>query len=297
MVVTQDGTIRLWELQEGRRETILGGSEGDERVTLSPCCRWIVSVDEVNTVTLWDVASTQQMHVLMEYGGPTREVIRCVVFSATGDQLAVGASNGIVHLFDLQSKGLITSKSTSTSIEVTSFSPDGQQLAVGIEDGSIYLWVLQSEKRFFELRGHTEKVECIAYSPCGEWIASGSYDSTVRLWCKWRPSDDTESWSCVSTVHGYFGMVLDIAWSPTVPMEFVTGCLDESVRVWRVSSNGEDVVVKLLWGTNLAVLQAAGLVLKGTTGLGSTEQKLLVQCGAFDDSLSLGENGRSDIEE
>ncbi|KAF9271480.1 hypothetical protein BGZ88_006090, partial [Linnemannia elongata] len=74
--------------------------------------------------------------------------------------------------------------------------------------------------------------------------------------------------------------VLDIAWNPIVPMEFVTGSMDESVRVWRVSSDGEGVVVNLLWGTNLAVLHAAGLMLKGTTGLGPMQKKLLIQCGA-----------------
>ncbi|KAF9339279.1 hypothetical protein BGZ91_006480, partial [Linnemannia elongata] len=160
------------------------------------------------------------------------------------------------------------------------------QLAIGTEDGLIYLRAIHSEERAIKLRGHTKKVTCIAYSSCGEWIASGSQDKTVRLWRKQRPPDVAESWSCVSTVRGYFDEVLDIAWNPTVPMEFVTGCMDESVRVWRVSSDGEDVLVKLLWGTNLVVLHADGLVLKGTMGLGSTEQKLLVQRGAIDDSLT-----------
>ncbi|KAG0080201.1 hypothetical protein BGZ90_000315 [Linnemannia elongata] len=223
----------------------------------------------------------------MEHGGPTRESTRCLAFSATGHQLAVGTWSGTIWIFDPQSKRLITSKKSKYWIfEAMSFSPDDQQLAIGTEDGLIYLRAIHSEERAIKLRGHTKKVTCIAYSSCGEWIASGSQDKTVRLWRKQRPPDVAESWSCVSTVRGYFDEVLYIAWNPTVPMEFVTGCMDESVRVWRVSSDGEDVLVKLLWGTNLAVLHADGLVLKGTMGLGSTEQKLLVQRGAIDDSLT-----------
>ncbi|KAG9063936.1 hypothetical protein KI688_004050 [Linnemannia hyalina] len=289
--VDQDKILRLWELQEGGRETTLEDSGLLNNVTMSPCCRWIVSVDWDNTVALWDLANTQQKHVLIENGGVNDEDIRRLAFSATGHQLAVGSLDGTIWLFDPQSKGLITSKSTGDSIEAMSFSPDGQQLAVGTDEGSIYLWGLQSEESAIELRGHTERAKCIAYSPCGEWIASGGWDNTVRVWHRRRPSVDTETWSCVSTVRGYFDMVLDIAWSPTVPMEFVTGCYDESVRVWRVSSDGEDVVIKLLWGTNLAILHADGLVFIGTTGLSPMQKKLLVQRGAIDDSLTLEEDG------
>ncbi|KAG0044446.1 hypothetical protein BGZ90_008769 [Linnemannia elongata] len=296
--VVQDGTPRLWELQEGRGETILEGSRAAvQLVVMSPCCRWIVSSDRENTVTLWDLAGTQQKHVLIENGGPTREHIRCFAFSAAGHQLAVGNWSGTLWLFDPQSKSLLTSKSTDWAIAAMSFSPDVQQLAIGTANCLVYLCGLQSEERAIELRGHTDLVKCIAYSPCGDWIASGSKDRTVRLWRRLRPPGDTETWSCVSTVHGFFGMIVDIAWSPTVPMEFVTGSRDESVRVWRVSSDCEDVIVKLLWGTNLVVLQANGLVLEGTTGLGAMEQKLLEQRGEIGDSWTLEEDERSGIED
>ncbi|KAG0063985.1 hypothetical protein BGZ90_002426 [Linnemannia elongata] len=265
---------------------------------MSPCCRWVVSSNEDYTVTLWDLASAQQMHVLSEKSGVDGEEICDLTFSPTGHQLAISNHSGTIWLFDPQSKRLITSKKLNDVwITAVSFSPDGQQLAVGTFESLIYLLGLQSDEPTTELRGHTEGVECIAYSPCGEWIASGSADKTVRVWRRRRAPGDTENWSCASTVHGFFGLIIIISWSPTVPMEFVTSSLDESVRVWRVSSDGEDVVVKLLWGTNLAVLQASGLVLKGTIGFGSMEQKLLVQCGAIDDSLTLKDGGRSDVEE
>ncbi|KAG9063980.1 hypothetical protein KI688_004094 [Linnemannia hyalina] len=293
--VNQYGTLRLWELKDGRRETILEGSGKAKHVAMSPCCRWIASTDRDNTVMLWNLNNTQRMHVLIENGGVDGEKINCLAFSTTGHQLAVGTGAGNIWLFDPQSKGLITSISTLRGTAAMSFSPDGQQLAVGTEDYLIYLWGLQSEERAIELRGHTEELLCIAYSPCGEWIASGSWDKTVRVWRRRRGG--AESWSCVSTVRGFFDAVLDIAWSPTVPMEFVTGCRDESVRVWRVSSDGEGVVVNLIWGSNLAVLQAEGLVLSGTIGLSPMQKKLLVQRGAIGDSLTLEEDGRSDVEE
>ncbi|KAG9063959.1 hypothetical protein KI688_004073 [Linnemannia hyalina] len=287
--VNQDGTLRLRGLRDGSTEAILEGYSAANYVTLSPCGHWTASVDRDSTVMLWENDNTNGWQVLMENGGRTREEIRCSAFRGSEYQLAVGAWNGDTWLFDPQSKGQITSKSTHWIIEVISFSPDSQQLAVGSIDGSIYLWGLQSDERAIKLKGHTRTVKRIAYSPCGEWIASGSEDNTVRVWRRRRSPGDTETWSCVSTVRGYFGAVRDIAWRPTAPMEFVTSCSDESVRVWRVSSDGEDVVVKLLWGTNLVILNAEGLVLKCTTGLSPMQKKLLVQRGAIDDSPTEGD--------
>ncbi|OAQ28199.1 WD40 repeat-like protein, partial [Linnemannia elongata AG-77] len=182
VVATQDESIRLWESQAMIIKTILKDSSAVKYVTMSPCSRWVVSYDRDGTVTLWDCASTQQMHVLMESDGLPGDALGPLALSAAGHRLAVGYRSGTIKLFDPQSKGLITSKSTDWSIEAMSFSPDGCQLAIGTDDCLVYLCGIQSDEHPIELRGHTEKVTCIAYSPCGDWIASGSKDKTVRLW-------------------------------------------------------------------------------------------------------------------
>ncbi|OAQ22254.1 WD40 repeat-like protein [Linnemannia elongata AG-77] len=234
-----------------------------------------------------------------ETGGPTHKTISCLAFSTTGDRLAVCSWNSTVWIFDSQSGGLVTSKELDQWTSVMSFSPNDQQLATASSTSEpwIHLWDLQSEKPAIELRGHTESIACIAYSPCGQWIVSSSHDKTVRLWSQQQPPGESESWSCVYTVNGFFGLVSTMAWSPTVPMEFVTGCEDQSVRVWRVSTDGEDITVKMLWGTNLGVLYAGGSVLKGTTGLSLISRHLLIQRGAIDDTLPLEDSGGLEVEE
>ncbi|KAH7056818.1 hypothetical protein BKA57DRAFT_214300 [Linnemannia elongata] len=69
-------------------------------------------------------------------------------------------------------------------------------------------------------------------------------------------------------------------------MEFVNGCRDEYVRERRVSSDDEDVVVKL-WGINLAIHHSDGPALKGAIGLSPKQMKLLVQRGAIGDFSTL----------
>ncbi|KAF8948175.1 hypothetical protein BGZ47_006138 [Haplosporangium gracile] len=294
---TQDGTTRLLQLQEGGAETVMEGSSTMRRVVMSPSCRFIASLDLNDTVELWELGVTQHKCVLLQKGGTTGETIGCLAFSTTGDRLAVGSWSGIVWIFESRLGSLVISKKlTNQEVSTMSFSPNGLQLAIGTVESSIYLWDLQSEECAVELKEHTECVTCVAYSPCGQWIASSSMDKTVRLWSRQQPPSETESWSCIHTVQDFFRHVLTTAWSPTVPMEFVTGCWDESVRVWRVSGKGEDVVVKLVWGTNLAILHAPGLVLKDVAGLSSTYRRLLVQRGAIDEFLPLERAGGLEVE-
>ncbi|KAG0369566.1 hypothetical protein BGX24_002359, partial [Mortierella sp. AD032] len=294
---TQDETTRLLQLQEGGTETVMEGSSTVRRMVISPSSRFIASLGWNDTVELWELGVTQHKRVLLQEGGTAGETIGCLAFSTTGDRLAVGSWSGIVWIFDSRSGSLVISKKlTNQEISTMSFSPNGLQLAIATAASSIYLWDLQSEECAVELKEHTACVTCVAYSPCGQWIASSSMDKTVRLWSRQQPPGETESWSCIHTVQDFFRFVLTTAWSPTVPMEFVTGSWDESVRVWRVSGKGKDVIVKLVWGANLAVLHAPGLVLKDAAGLSSANRRLLVQRGAIDDVSPLERAGGLEVE-
>ncbi|KAG0061519.1 hypothetical protein BGZ90_003551 [Linnemannia elongata] len=161
------------------------------------------------------------------------------------------------------------------------YSPDGQRLALGTSAFSILLWDLQSDKPNVKLEGHTGVVYSVAYSSCGKWILSGSRDKTARLW-----SGEVDSWSCVAVVSGFSEPVTSVAWNPVVPMEFVTGSDDGSVRVWRISSAKAGVIsVRMHWGSHIGQLCAADLTFKGAIGLNPIYRKLLVQRGAIDNSL------------
>lgn len=55
------------------------------------------------------------------------------------------------------------------------------------------------------------------------------------------------------------------------------------------SDGGGAVSVDLIWGTNIGVLGAFGMVLQGVVGLNATSRKLLIQRDAIDDSLTYQE--------
>lgn len=105
-------------------------------------------------------------------------------------------------------------------------------------------------------------------------------------------------WCVVSVVEGFLDWVWDIAWNPTARNEFVTGCQDRSVRVWRIledDDGGNGVVsVELVWGSNIGMLGAAGMKLDGVVGLDAGGRRLLKQRGAVGDILDV-ERDEADV--
>ncbi|KAF9147881.1 hypothetical protein BG015_010415 [Linnemannia schmuckeri] len=277
----KDGSIRLWSLRTGAAGLILKGHMGSViSMAFSPCSRWIVSSDVNMAVWLWDFDSTKHRHVLSNMKAP----VKLITVSPNGLQIAIGSADGTVHLFERHSGQAMSSiELEDGEIRALEYSPTSQQLAIGTQNNTVKLWSLRSEKPGVCLKGHKGRIKCVGYSPCGRWIASGSEDKSVRLWHR-QESNETETWSCVSTVHGFFDTIVDVSWNPVVPMEFVTASWDGSIRVWRVSSDGKggSVVVRLLWGPNFRILCAADMILEGVIGLSTTNKKLLTQRGAIE---------------
>ncbi|KAF9537268.1 WD_REPEATS_REGION domain-containing protein, partial [Mortierella hygrophila] len=258
-------------------------------VVYSPCGRWVAAFDWEKRIWLWDLHDTaiKEHHVLIEIESSvqrTSEIFSPAAFSSAGHQLAISYSDDSVRVFDPQSGNLLSSlELKQRSILTLVYSPIGQQLAIG-GNGSIYLWDGQSQEPSIQLDGHSGGIWSIAYSPCGQWIASGSEDRTVRLWRRWQEGE-SESWKSAGVVRPFFDTVFNISWNPIIPMEFVTHGNGQSVQVWRMSIDGESVVVRMLWGLNIGILYAKGLISKDATDLSPMNQKLLVQRGAVDSSL------------
>jgi WD40 repeat protein len=43
-------------------------------------------------------------------------------------------------------------------------------------------WVSSTQRRKYDLVGHTGRIGTFSFSPCGKILASSSYDGTVRIW-------------------------------------------------------------------------------------------------------------------
>ena len=155
--------------------------------------------------------------------------IRSVTFSPDGEQLAIGDTNGEIHLWRVSDGQTFLSYRGHTQwIWSIAWSPGGQILASGSADYTIRLWNPNSGECLNTLPGHINIVFSVAWGPNGRILASGSADHTVKLW-------NSGSGKCLKTLRGHTSQVWAVAWSPD-GQTLASGSHDQTVRLWNPSS-------------------------------------------------------------
>ena len=104
-----------------------------------------------------------------------------VSFSPRGDMLAAIASDGSVHLLDIE-KGEHLTALGSLNARDLAFSPDGRLLAVASGDDSLRLFEVPSAQPVGEYYWHMSSLNSVAFSPNGRWLVTSADDSYVKLW-------------------------------------------------------------------------------------------------------------------
>ncbi|HBB33653.1 MAG TPA: hypothetical protein DDZ80_24965 [Cyanobacteria bacterium UBA8803] len=147
-----------------------------------------------------------------------------LAFSPDGKLLAIGDSDGVVHLWQVvDSKLLLTLTGNTNWIQSVAFSPDGQTLASGSLDQTVRLWDTRTG-RCLKTLVEPDLIFSVAWSPDGQTLASSSQDQTVRLW-------DIRTGNCVRILQGYSNLVYSVAWSPD-GHTLATGSRDKIARLW-----------------------------------------------------------------
>ena len=69
-------------------------------------------------------------------------------------------------------------------ITSVAFSGSGRILFAGYDDYNCLGWdVLGStEKQYYQLQGHENRVSCLGVSPQGDALCTGSWDTTLKIW-------------------------------------------------------------------------------------------------------------------
>lgn len=175
------GTIRVWEVEEGRQLGIMHHGSGVTAMAASSDGSLLASGGADGTVAVWRVASWTNAVV------PSRKhssSVRGVSFSADSKQLATVSDDRTVFIWDTSTGEVVAGplEGHKSGILSVTFSPDASQLATGAEDGSIRVWNIVSGELVSSPLTNLAGNPILALAWLGEkQLVSAAYKSIIFL--------------------------------------------------------------------------------------------------------------------
>jgi len=193
-----DGTVRLWDRENGRLVRIFVGHERQvEKLVWSPDGKMLASFSS-SKVYIWETATGRLVRIFEGQGHEDG-----MAFSPDGRTFAL-AGKGRARLQDISSGQWLDSffipKGSRYKL---AWSPDGRLLA-GSAGKNIRIWDAYSTRIVCVLPEHTDTVSWISWTPDGKTLLSRTMDGK---WCAWNAI----AGKLVRTVDGPPGA---FAWSP-----------------------------------------------------------------------------------
>ncbi len=225
---SNDGTIRLWDLESGKQIRRLHGHRGAAwAVAFSPDGRYALGGGKDGDLSLYRVASGEQVRSFARHP----EAVRAVAFTPDGRRAFSACFDKNLRLWDVESgKMLRQFEGHKDSIMCVACSPDGRSALTGglDSDRTVRLWDVETGRLLHQFAGHGERIMSVAFSPDGRLAASGSWDATVRLW-------DLQTGKELRCFRGHKAHVYGVLFSPS-GKHLISGDESGALFVWDAAT-------------------------------------------------------------
>ena len=223
---SEDGTIRIWDINTGNAvRTLTGHRRSVHAIAVSPNGRLIVSAGNEQDLFLWDVRKSKLIGKLTGHDYD----VYTLQFSTDGRLLASSGKDQSIIIWDMNKKRILhTLEGHEDTVLTLSFSPDGKGLLSGGEDGQLKHWDTETGKQTWSMRGHQGLVSAVGFSPDGKWFASSGKSNIFKLW-------NAETGELQHTMASAPRKINSLMFTPD-SKQLIAGGTDKMLRIWSVST-------------------------------------------------------------
>ena len=243
-------TIGVWtyDVHTGKEMNLfIGAMSGANAIAYTSDGNTLAAAHWNRTVCLWDVNShlpANPRFTFPSHPGP----IYAVAISPNNRMVASGGadkanrddteSNGLIKVWDLQTKELLPILPYNSPVSTLVFSPNSRWIAGGSGDGTIGIWDAGTGKLIHKFKAHKASVWKVDFSPDSKWILSVSLDGTGFLQNLVHPDQAPIPLEGSGTSPIYAA-----SFSPDTEDDgytFATGNADKQIQLWKTHYNDND---------------------------------------------------------
>ncbi len=213
--------------------TFSGHTRRIRAIDVSPDGKTVVSGSQDGNILIWNAETGAEIKRFSFGTAPKGIEFYDVIFSNSGDKLAVLAFE-LFAVFDTKTWEKLTADSAKLlekNISLTgwkmAFSPLEKTIAIGTFEGDVVFFDAETLAIIRVLKIHQANIKGLAFSPDGKILATGSWDRTVKF-------TDVQTGEIVNELRGHFAGVHEIAFSPD-GKTLATASADFNVNLWDAS--------------------------------------------------------------
>lgn len=195
-----DGTINLWNTDEGKLIRELTNSERIESIVLNANGDTIATGGFNGRVILLDAETGKEKQIIQEQGDASD--INSVAFNPNGFTIAAADEEGTINILDAMTGAHIHAlKGDRSEVRSIVFNNDGSILASGsASDNAVRLWDMDTMQQTQTLKaeGRIGGINHIAFSADNGLLAAACVNGTIQLW-------DVNTYQHIKTLTEYRG--------------------------------------------------------------------------------------------
>ncbi len=175
-----DGSVGLWDLNQGIEKTRLKGHSGPVKaVAVSENAGKIVSAGDDGAAQVWSLKSGKKLARFTSTGGAANGL----ALSFDGTFAATGHADGVVRQWDV-STGTEKRrfKTSGGAIGTVVLGTGDTIMAAGVADGTIWVWNVASGAKLASFKAHEGAVTGLTFITDGSRLASAGEDGRARVW-------------------------------------------------------------------------------------------------------------------